>query len=220
MASFLDKSGLSYFYNKIKAKLDKKLDKNLTTSNKYLKTNNSGQVSLVDLPDQSFKANLVNQLPATAQENQVFILPINSNNSIKHFIDIFYPIGSYYQTSNPLFDPNSEWSGTSWVEDSKGKVLVSLDNTITDFNMVNKTGGERAHTLTKDELPSHGHAITYGNFPIVDNNGNGTETKYGYTMTMTGNGTFKTNLSLNVGNNKPFNNMPPYIVIKRWHRIG
>ena len=86
--------------------------------------------------------------------------------------------------------------------------------------MVNKTGGERTHTLTKDELPSHGHAITYGNFPIVDNNGNGTETKYGYTMTMTGNGTFKTNLSLNVGNNKPFNNMPPYIVIKRWHRIG
>ena len=43
MASFLDKVGLSYFYGKIKAKLDKKLDKNLGVANKdkYLAINTS-----------------------------------------------------------------------------------------------------------------------------------------------------------------------------------
>ena len=36
--------------------------------------------------------------------------------------DLFYPIGSIYETSNSEFNPNNAWGGT-W-ERIKGKVIV------------------------------------------------------------------------------------------------
>ena len=47
----------------------------------------------------------------------------------KSIFDIFYPIGSYYETSDTSFNPNNahSWYGT-WVEDTKGQVLVSRNN--------------------------------------------------------------------------------------------
>lgn len=44
----------------------------------------------------------------------------------KIIFDIFYPIGTYYETSNTDFNPNTarSWYGT-WVEDTEGQVLAS-----------------------------------------------------------------------------------------------
>lgn len=36
----------------------------------------------------------------------------------------------------------------------QGKIPVGLDTTDTDFNTLGKTGGEKTHTLTEDEIPS------------------------------------------------------------------
>lgn len=31
---------------------------------------------------------------------------------IAELLDVFYPIGSFYETTNSSFDPNTEWGGT------------------------------------------------------------------------------------------------------------
>ena len=43
----------------------------------------------------------------------------------------------------------------------KGKVLVGLDEDDIAFNTIGKTGGEKTHTLTVDEMPSHTHTVNY-----------------------------------------------------------
>lgn len=72
-------------------------------------------------------------------------------------IDLFYPIGSYYETSDTSFDPNTSWGGV-WELDSQGKVTVSQDSST--FSTVGGTGGEESHTLLSSELPTHTHTYT------------------------------------------------------------
>lgn len=43
-------------------------------------------------------------------------------------LDVFYPVGSYYETSDTSFDPNVSWGGT-WVEDTAGRVLIRWHRT-------------------------------------------------------------------------------------------
>lgn len=63
----------------------------------------------------------------------------------------FYPVGSYYETSDSNFDPNLEWGGT-WVEDTNGRVTVAHDGQDTDFDTIGGTGGR------KDAIvPYHNH---------------------------------------------------------------
>lgn len=70
------------------------------------------------------------------------------------FIDIFYPVGSYYETSDTTFDPNTAWGGT-WVKDSAGKVTVAQDTEDTAFDTIGDTGG------TKDAIiPAHTHTLS------------------------------------------------------------
>ena len=68
---------------------------------------------------------------------------------------LLYPIGSIYmsiQDTNP-----SVFFGGTWERIAKGKTLVGVDENDTDFNASSKTGGEKAHTLTIQEIPSHNH---------------------------------------------------------------
>ena len=41
----------------------------------------------------------------------------------------------------------------------QGKVVVGKDENDTDFDMLGETGGEKEHTLTIDEMPSHTHKL-------------------------------------------------------------
>lgn len=41
----------------------------------------------------------------------------------------------------------------------KGKVVVGKDDNDTDFDILGETGGEKEHTLTIDEMPSHTHKL-------------------------------------------------------------
>lgn len=59
-------------------------------------------------------------------------------------INTIYPVGSYYETSDTSFDPNTSWGGT-WVQDSKGRVTFGYDSATTQFNTVGKTGGTLTH---------------------------------------------------------------------------
>ena len=69
--------------------------------------------------------------------------------------DLIYPIGSIYQTRNSSFDPETEFGGT-W-ERVKGKFIVGVDEDDSDFETSSSEGGEKKHTLTITEMPSHNH---------------------------------------------------------------
>lgn len=74
------------------------------------------------------------------------------------FIDIIYPIGSIYETIDSSFNPNFVFGGT-WNR-IKGKFLVGVDEDDSSYSSSNVTGGEKTHTLTVTEMPSHRHLLT------------------------------------------------------------
>ena len=74
-------------------------------------------------------------------------------------LNMFYPVGSYYETSDSSFDPNTAWGGT-WVLETAGQVHVSAGTGYT----IGGTGGSTTHhhstgdhTLTASEIPAHTH---------------------------------------------------------------
>ena len=60
-----------------------------------------------------------------------------------------YPIGSIY-ISAVSTSPATLFGGT-WEEFGKGRTIVGVDTSDTSFNEVEKTGGEKNHTLTAAE---------------------------------------------------------------------
>lgn len=140
----------------------------------------------------------------------------------KDLFDVLYPVGTYYETSNANWTPSSSgWYGT-WVEDTAGKTTVAK-STDTEFNSIGKTGGEKTHTLTIDEMPKHTHEMRVvkdnetnsgGSLPKANNsqgNNNGWS-DYVYDIT---------NYAINnKGGGQAHNNLQPYIVVRRWHRTA
>lgn len=108
-------------------------------------------------------------------ENNEIISPIVSIDSIYtdgggSLLDFFYPIGTYYETSDANFNPNTAWGG-EWIEDTKGRVLVSRSDD-GQFKTVNQVMGSETNTLTINNLPSHSH----GYFRTSDSTGSTTLT--------------------------------------------
>ena len=68
-----------------------------------------------------------------------------------------HPVGSLYETDIAT-NPGTLYGGT-WAAWGGGKVTVGLNAADTSFNTVGKTGGEKTHTLTIAEMPSHTHDI-------------------------------------------------------------
>lgn len=95
-------------------------------------------------------------------------------------------------------------STTFGLPNMKGKVSVGLDTSDNDFNAIGKTGGEKTHTLTVKEMPSHRHKTRYGNVTGGDGSG------YSYSNT--------TGTSYQIveaeGGNQPHNNLQPYFVTR------
>lgn len=54
-------------------------------------------------------------------------------------------------------DPNTLYVGTTWVR-LKGKVVVGVDESQSEFNTVNKSGGAKTVQLSIDEIPAHSHS--------------------------------------------------------------
>ena len=70
-------------------------------------------------------------------------------------LKLVFPIGSTYVTPDNT-NPNSILGFGEW-ERLKGKVCLGLDEEDADFDTIGKTGGEKEHTLTIEEMPSHNH---------------------------------------------------------------
>lgn len=115
-------------------------------------------------------------------------------------------------------NPSTIYGGT-WVAWGKGQVPVGVDTSDSDFNTVEKTGGEKEHTLTVDEMPSHSHIQTW-NGNIMVGGGSGGEPTNGAYLNEGGNGIYPAALTNNVGNSHSHNNLQPYITCYMWKRTA
>lgn len=118
-----------------------------------------------------------------------------------------YPVGSIYLSTNST-NPATFIGGT-W-ERLKDRFLLAAGDTYA----AGSTGGEAQHTLTVEEMPSHGHKYDHlWTKPAGDG-----QLQYG-------NAGFSLSFSQNVtsgltGGGKPHNNMPPYLAVYMWVRTA
>ena len=122
-----------------------------------------------------------------------------------------YPVGTIYMTVTEV-NPQELFGGT-WVSWGCGRVPVGVNNSIADFSTIERTGGEIAHTLTTEEMPSHTHNLIGG---AVQG------------LTAVAEGSFISgvwsspgqNLITSSGGNAAHNNLPPYITCYMWKRVA
>lgn len=75
-------------------------------------------------------------------------------------LNMFYPVGSYYETSDSTFDPNVKWGGT-WEQMYDGTVLISEGvywNTVAA--QPGETIGNVQVWLDINQIPQHAHSIS------------------------------------------------------------
>lgn len=146
----------------------------------------------------------------------------------KSILDIFYPVGCYFETSDSTFDPNIAWGGT-WVEDSAGRVTVAYRSDVSQFNSIGKTGGEREHQLSETELPNISGTVQMHDAAVgttIHNvSGKFSSSIYNATNYKAGGTTAYGapsygNFTFSFGGNGYHNNIQPYVVVKRWHRTA
>lgn len=82
----------------------------------------------------------------------------NNTSSISDMLNRVYPVGSIYMSVDNT-NPTSLFGGT-WIAWGAGRVPVGINSNETEFNTVEKTGGAKTHTLTIQQMPSHGHSVS------------------------------------------------------------
>lgn len=129
--------------------------------------------------------------------------------------EVLYPVGSIYMsaTMSTVEEVQATFGGT-WEAWGAGRVPVGVDSEDADFSTVESTGGEKTHTLTVDEMPSHQHRNIY-----AFNDGSGGDWSYRVTHPKTG--TYTDGQSDGyAGGGQAHNNLQPYITCYMFKRIA
>lgn len=71
-----------------------------------------------------------------------------------------WPVGSIFLSVDPT-NPATSLGGGTWAAWGTGRVPIAVDTNQTEFNAVEKTGGEKTHLLTANELPAHSHVMDH-----------------------------------------------------------
>ncbi len=131
----------------------------------------------------------------------------------RYFLDLCWPVGSYYWTNNNI-SPRDIFGG-QW-EKIEGRFLYAADYKRT----VNSTGGQERVTLSINEMPSHTHQSRDGKTFCtsrrrtgVNSNGDWGVWKYDDDTKNHYNETSYT------GGGNSHENMPPYIAAYCWRRV-
>lgn len=124
-------------------------------------------------------------------------------------MELVFPVGSTYITQSNT-NPSTILNFGTW-ERLKGKVCVGLDEDDEDeyFDEIGKTGGEKEHIITVNEMPNHEHAIGY------DVRKNATGFGDSYSLGSVSGGEIKESSvsTSNVGGGQAHNNIQPYEVV-------
>lgn len=136
----------------------------------------------------------------------------NKTNVSIDVLDLYnvWPVGSIYISVNNT-NPSKYFGGT-WEVFGTGRCLVGVDTSQTEFNTVEKTGGEKEHTLTVDEMPNHRHA--YGDYYGIAGGSKFNVVAYNNVTSYPEGGTVAT------GGDKAHNNLQPYITVYMWKRTA
>jgi hypothetical protein len=127
-------------------------------------------------------------------------------------LNLFYPVGAIYQSTNNT-NPSTLMGGT-WERFGNGRVLVGVDEADSDFNTSNKTGGEKKHTLTIAEIPSHSHG------QVVTANNGGPAIRRDYDSDGSA-GIYSQGVQTEAtGGGQAHNNLQPYITVYMWRRTA
>lgn len=163
--------------------------------------------------------------------------------SKSQMLEMFYPIGSYYETTDTTFDPNVEWTGV-WTLEDEGLVHISSGTNYTVSNL-NQDGGTSTTSYTPqgtndgtaisiDQMPNHNHtlqmtrngqyfnAVWFGGYAAGTGRGgiNYNETSAGAVPYISKTGGGKTHSHTFRGTAATLNNMQPYKIVNRWHRTA
>lgn len=128
----------------------------------------------------------------------------NQTNPVAHMLDV-YPVGSIYM-SVVNTNPSTLFGGT-W-QSLEGMFLLGANSNYP----AGSTGGEATHTLTNAELPTTNQNFFTGSgsagwaAPIASAGES--------------NGVYSMTLNMTKGENKPHNNMPPYLAVYMWKRTA
>lgn len=114
------------------------------------------------------------------------------------YADLFAIIGTTYGAG--------DGSTTFNLPNLKGRVPVGFDSGQTEFNNLGETGGEKTHTLSVTEMPSHNHELKGGGSPISLVTGG---SQYRFPFTADGGMTQLTSDA--AGGGAAHNNLQPYI---------
>lgn len=159
-------------------------------------------------------------LPSNPATNQLFFQTAGTN----FVLDNVYPIGSIYMNVNST-NPGTLFGGT-W-EQIQGRFLLGMSSSYP----AGSQGGEASHTLTTEEMPSHGHnpaneAGYYGfitnskkAFSIGDMGSQSGSGRY-YPFATAAFDISRNTLTGTTGGGKSHNNMPPYLSIYIWKRTA
>ena len=116
------------------------------------------------------------------------------------YANLFSVIGTTYG--------KGDGSTTFNIPDLQGRVPVGYKSSDTSFDTIGETGGEKTHTLTIDEMPSHNHSVnTIFPFTIGSNR---TAVANSTSNNVTGTAG---DVVLNTGGGQAHNNLQPYIVM-------
>lgn len=115
-----------------------------------------------------------------------------------NYSDLFAVIGTTYGSG--------DGSTTFNLPDLRGRVAVGYKSSDTSFDTLGETGGEKTHTLTTQEIPSHGHNSTAAPSDVAS----GT-TKQAILYKYTNATTYSAPTST-TGGGEAHNNLQPYIV--------
>jgi hypothetical protein len=134
-----------------------------------------------------------------------------------------YPVGSIYLSVNDT-SPETLFGGT-W-ERIKDMFLLTAGDTYA----AGATGGEATHTITVDEMPSHGKHLRHTSTGVGSVGSGNAAGAYmdSYAISVYGSDGRGWNYSggeyypagFEVGGSKPHNNMPPYLAVYAWKRTA
>ena len=84
------------------------------------------------------------------------------------------PKGGIIMWSGPIAEIPTGWAlcdGTQGTPDLQGRFVVGYNSEDMDYDIIGNIGGEKAHQLTKEEIPIHEHSIDHDHPPFTISGG-------------------------------------------------